>query len=116
MLRLSNARATGRLGAEADGLIDRVSSELDAARTTARGLRGAAREALLQRLEVLDRELVDSVLGSLGDADRQMMALEAEEELRTYRAAMTSDAYSRELRGSVDRLARDRFDLPTLSF
>ena len=115
LLRLSSARATGQLGAEADNLIDRVSNELDAARATARGLRGAAREALLKRLEDVDVELVGTVLGSLADADRRTMELEAEEELRPYRASMTPESYNRALAAAIARLARDRFGLPTLS-
>jgi hypothetical protein len=59
VLRLSNARATGRLGPEADAVLDRVSAELDEARAHARGLRGAARRALIERLAEIDRDLVD---------------------------------------------------------
>ncbi len=58
MLRLTQARANGSLGDEFDALIDRAAAELDAARARAGGLRGEARQALLERLTALDAELV----------------------------------------------------------
>src|SRR5262245_35399352 len=42
VLRLSSARATGAVDAAADDVIDRVARELDAARASARGVRGDA--------------------------------------------------------------------------
>jgi hypothetical protein len=52
--KLSSARAKGVLGDEFDELIDRASKEFDAARASAGGLRGAARQAALDRLSALD--------------------------------------------------------------
>ena len=49
LIRLSSARATGKLGAETDALIDRVAAELDRARASAGGVRGEARKALTTR-------------------------------------------------------------------
>src|SRR6266498_3218787 len=55
VLRLTSARSAGTLDASFDPLIDRAATELDAARTAAHGVRGAARQALIDRLESLDR-------------------------------------------------------------
>ncbi len=116
LLKLSSARATGRLGSGADDLIDRVSVELDACRAQARGLRGEARRALVDRLSVLDRELLDAVEAALAPADRQAVAAEADEELSGFRDRMTPEAYQRARRASFDRLVRERAGLPILVF
>src|SRR5262245_15354885 len=65
LLRLSNARAVGGLGADADPLIDRVSRELDLARAVSAGVRGEARQALLGRLTSLDGELMALMRASI---------------------------------------------------
>jgi hypothetical protein len=116
VMRLSNARATGRLGAAADPLIDRVARELDAARAEVRGVRGDARTALLARLEALDRELLDAVRSGLDEPTRAALAREADEELADYRARMAPDAFARARDAAVDRLVRERAGLPRLSF
>ena len=114
--RLTSARATGALGPEADGLVDRVSRELDAARASARGLRGEARHALVERLTALDAELVAIARAALADSERQACEKEADEELAGFRDAMPAEAYHRARQAAIDRLARERFRLPTLSF
>ena len=114
--RLTSARATGKLGPEADLLIDRVSRELDAARSSARGLRGAARQSLLARLEVMDAELLQTVRAALDEPARVALVREADEALAGFRAGMQEDAYTRAREVSVNRLVRERFGLPTLVF
>jgi hypothetical protein len=115
VLRLTNARATGSLGADADGLIDRVSQELDTARAAAGGVRGETRRALVKRLAALDHELL-SIAGQALGGDRQQIAQEAAEELADFRERMTADAYARAHAAIVDRLVRERFNLPTIAF
>jgi hypothetical protein len=116
VIRLTNARATGALGADADDLVDRISRELDAARASSRGLRGDARRALLERLTALDAELVAMARAALGDSERQAFEREASVDLAGFRDAMTAQAYQRAREAAIDRLARERFGLPTLSF
>jgi hypothetical protein len=116
VIRLTNARATGALGADADGLVDRISRELDAARASSRGLRGDARRALLERLNTLDAELVSTARAALGDSERQAFEREADVDLAGFRGAMTAQAYLRAREAAINRLVRERFGLPTLSF
>lgn len=116
LLRLSNARAKGMVGVEADSLIDRVSSELDAARATAGGIRGEARRALLDRLTTLDAELLTMARAALDGVQRQAFERDAEEELSGFRNRMAADAYRRAREAIVDRLARERLGLPTVAF
>jgi hypothetical protein len=116
LLRLSNARARGLVGVEADNLIDRVSSELDMARAVARGMRGEARRALLDRLTALDAELMNMAQVALDDVQRQTFERDADEELSGFRDRMTADAYRRARVALVDRLVRERLGLPVVSF
>jgi hypothetical protein len=116
LLRLSNARAKGMVGVEVDSLIDRVVSELDMARSTAGGMRGEARRALLDRLTGLDAELLNVGLATLGDVQRETCERDADEELSGFRDRMTAAAYHRARGALVDRLVRERLGLPVVSF
>lgn len=119
ILRLTDARAIGTCGVEAgslDSLIDRVSRELDAARASASGVRGEARRALVERLAALDTQLLALARAALSDSERRRLETEADEELTGFRDRMPSDAYSRARDAIVDRLARERFGLPTVSY
>jgi hypothetical protein len=116
VLRLTSARAGGTLGDEFDALIDRASAELDAARAKAGGLRGTARQTLLDRLAALDAEVVRQARSSLDEPTRVSLVREAESELAGYRAGMTAEAFARALDAAVDRLVRERARLPTIAF
>jgi hypothetical protein len=102
--KLTGARASGAIGAAADAIIDRVSLELDAARAKPGGVRGEARSALVARLAALDRELVETARTWLDAAALAELTREADGELAPFRA------------GTIDRLVRSRFALPTVSF
>jgi len=110
--RLTSARAAGRLDAGFDDLLDRVSREMNAAG----GVRGARRQALVERLAELDRELLDSARARLDDASRTRLAREADEELAGFRAGMSPEALARAREAAIDRLVRERAGLPTITF
>ena len=76
--RLTSARAAGTLDAGFDDLLDRVARELD---LVAGGVRGAKRQALVERLAILDRELLDAARAGLDEASRAVLSREADEEL-----------------------------------
>jgi len=116
VMRLTQARANGALGASFDDVIDRIARELDAARAGSRGVRGEARHALVARLAELDAELVRRARESLDETVRASLAREADDELAGYRTAMTSDAFARARDAAIDRLVRERFGLPTITF
>lgn len=115
-VRLSSARATGRIGPSADATLDRLSAELDLARASARGLRGVARAALLDRLIALDRELMDVARGALDAPVRTAIEDEARQELQAFRQRMAADSYDRAWHAAIDRLVRERSGLPVLAF
>ena len=116
VLRLTQARANGSVAAQFDAVIDGVARELDAARAGARGLRGAARQELIERLAALDAELLEVARGSLDEASRADLAREAEEELAGFQSGMSPNAFSRARQAAADRLIRERLALPTVSF
>jgi hypothetical protein len=116
VLRLTSARARDSLGAEFDLLIDRVAAELDAARASAGGLRGHARQALVDRLSALDAELLQQARRALDGAATASLARDADEELAGFRSGMTAEAFARAREAAVDRLVRERFVLPTIAY
>jgi len=110
--RLTSARATGMLDAAFDDLLERVSREMDAAR----GARGTKRQALVERLAALDRELLDAARARLDETTRARLAREADEELAGFRAGMSAEAFARAREAAIDRLVRERAGLPTIAF
>lgn len=116
VLRLTNARVRETLGSAFDDLIDRVARELDAARSKAGGLRGDARQTLVDRLAALDAELLDRARSGMDDATRVALEREADDELAGFRTAMTQDAFARARAAATDRLVRERFGLPIIAF
>jgi hypothetical protein len=113
--RLTAARASGAIDGSFDPLIDRASRELDAARAGAHGLRGEARRALLDRLAVLDAELLQQAREVLAGPALAAVAREADVELAPFRRGMMPDAFARAHQAAIDRLIRERFGLPTVS-
>jgi len=116
VIRLTSGRAAGALGPELDQLIDRASAELDGARAKAGGLRGAARQALVDRLAQLDAEMLETMRARMDESGLAAAGAEAEEELRPFRAAMAADAYDRARQATIARLIRQKFNLPTIRF
>ncbi|HEY7171685.1 MAG TPA: hypothetical protein VH417_12630 [Vicinamibacterales bacterium] len=115
LLRLTTARVKGVLGEAADPALDRVSAELDVARASARGVRGEARRALLERLIDLDAQLLAIARRSLPDADLRAIERSADEELAPFKPQMAVDAYARAHVAAVDRLIRERAGLPIVA-
>lgn len=116
VLKLTAARAGGKLGDEFDGLIDRVSRELDTARASAGGVRGEARQALIARLSALDAELLNGARTTLSEGDLSALTREATDELASFRERMTPDAFARAIDSALSKLIRERFGLPTMAF
>jgi len=99
-----------------DDTVDRLVRELDAARTGAKGLRGEARAGFLERLSVLDGELIDAARRQSSAASLQQLEAEADVELAPFRDRMAREVYQRSRRAAVDRLIRERRRLPVITF
>jgi len=116
VLRLTSARSVGSLDDRFDPLIDRVSAELDAARSAARGLRGAARQDLIERLELLDQDFIRQARATLDSEKLTMLSRNADEELAPFRGGMSPDAFEHAREAAIDRLVRERYQLPVVAY
>jgi hypothetical protein len=99
-----------------DGLIDSIVGELEAARATAKNIRGAARAAFLQRLAELDAQLMAVARTRLTTDSQAELRRDAEAELAPFRARMPQAAYEHSLSACMDRLLREQARLPILTF
>ena len=98
-------------------MIDRAARELDAARAEARGVRGAARQALLERLAALDAELVAEARRALGAAAIAELQREADDELASLsRAAWPPTRYAARRPRPSTGWSAQRLALPTIAF
>lgn len=99
-----------------DETVDRLVRELDAARAGAKGLRGEARAGFLERLSVLDGELIEEARRQSSAGILQQLEAEADVELAPFRDRMAQEVYDRSRRAAVDRLIRERRRLPVITF
>ena len=99
-----------------DGAIVRITSELDTLSEGSRTLRGAAREETIARLAELDAQLLDAARAKVDARTSEALRAEAHAELAGFAARMTAEALSRSRELAYDRLLRDAFNLPVLTF
>ena len=114
--RLSEARTKGTLGDRFDALLDRLSTELDAARAKAGGLRGEARQALIDRLGALDAAFVRELQSMVDEQTLAALAREADQELAPFRVGMAAETLARVRAAAIDRLVRERAKMPIIAF
>jgi hypothetical protein len=112
--RLTTLR--GSTAANLGDLVDPLVAELDAARAGAKGLRGEARQRLLGRLQALDTQLLAAARERLDAAALHELGTDADAELAPFRDRMPPDAYGQARQACIDRLVRDRFSLPVVTF
>lgn len=99
-----------------DEVLDRLVRELDAARACARGLRGEARSAFLERLGALDAELMNSARASCSAELLQQIRAEADSELAPFRERMAPTVFERSRQAAADRLIRERRRVPVITY
>jgi hypothetical protein len=114
--KLTSARAGGLIGQAFDAVIDGAARELDAARAARGGVRGDARQAMLDRLADLDRQLLASARDALPDDVAAVLRREVDAELAPFRPGMAADAYARAHEAAFDRLVRERLSLPIIGY
>lgn len=113
--RLTALRARVDLAPSLAAAADGVVRELDAAMFGAKGLRGDARAAFLGRLGQLDALLLTAARDGLDAAALADLSRQAEQELLAFRDRMTPDAHAAAVAAQVDRLVRERCQLPFVS-
>jgi hypothetical protein len=99
-----------------DAIIDELIRELDAARSRAKGLRGDARQAFVERLRDLDDHLINVAREGCSAETLQELRVEADRELLPFRARMPEEAYAQSRNACVNRLVRERLRLPVVAF
>jgi hypothetical protein len=116
--RLTALRAGGQRTAAFGDRVDGVVRELDLLAAEARGARGERREMIAERLQALDRELLDATLKESGPDTPLVASLarDAEAELAPFLARMPPAAFERARTAAFDRLLRDAFGLPVLTY
>ena len=113
------ARLTTLRGGEERSLdmaLDDLVRELDAARASAKGLRGEARERLLARLRTLDSDLLKAARARCDARVLPGLEVEADRELAPFRGRMPEAAYTQARQACIDRLLREHLKLPTVAF
>lgn len=113
--RLTALRAGRKLDAFSERL-DETVRELDRMKASARQARGAARAAIVERLDALDAALLDLARAELDDAARSDLRAKAELEIAPFAARMPAEARATAVDAALTRLLRDSVGLPPLSF
>ena len=109
---------TLRAGADRtlDATLDAAIRELDARRAEVRGLRGEPRREFVYRLSAIDGELLAVARGLCDARTLAQFGGEADEELAPFRDRLASAAFEESRRAAVDRLIREHFRLPVITF
>jgi hypothetical protein len=113
--RLVAVRLNGQSEALAPAIAAVVSS-LDQLIASARSARGNARAEIIARLSALDRTLVDAARKSVDPEAVDTFRREVDADLAPFAARMTDDARARASELAYERLLRDSFKLPVLSY
>jgi hypothetical protein len=95
--------------------IDEAIRELDRSRVAAKASHGQQRDALAERLAILDRELLDAARSEMDERQLQALVSQAEAEIAPFAARMSADARAAAIGAAVDRLVRDHARLPVLN-
>ena len=101
---------------ELNVVLDEVVREIDTLRSGAKGLRGAAREAILERLRVLDQRLLEAARADCATSTLDGVGREADVLLAAFRDRMSAEIYAQSRQACIDRLVRERLQLPTVTF
>jgi hypothetical protein len=99
-----------------DATFEAVIRELDARRLEARSLRGEARREFLDRLRAIDAELLAEARRQCDAATLAQLTREADEELAPFKTRLPGDAFEQSRHAAVERLVRERFRLPIVTF
>ena len=114
LARLTVLRGSDQLGPVLGAALDRAVRALDLLAPEAARARGEARDQVAGTLASIDAALMAAALDALDARDRTALEQEADRELAPFKARMSEDAYRQSRAQALQRLARERFGLPTL--
>ena len=101
---------------EFDAVLEAVAKEAAAFHEITGPIRGETRERVSARLVELDRMMLDAARAHVDAPALEAMHAEATQQLAPFRDRMPADAYQRAIESAVDRLIREREQLPTVIF
>jgi hypothetical protein len=104
-------RGSDQAGPALGPALDAAVRSLDALVPDAAKARGAAKDAVRQRMEEIEAALVAAARTALSNDARVSVEHEAEAELEPFRARMARDAYQQTMEIAVDRLVKQRWGL-----
>lgn len=116
LARLRTLAGNGAGSAAFLSLVENAIRELEAASSAARAARGQARAQILERLVSLDRELTAAAAREMDSARVVALTREAEAELAPFGNSLTSDAREKGTAAAYERLVREEYRLPTLTY
>jgi hypothetical protein len=99
-----------------DEVLEVITKEAAAFRDLPGPIRGETRERITARLIELDRMMLDAARRHADPAVVAAMHAEATDQLMPFRERMPADQFQRAIDSAVDRLLREREQLPTISF
>ncbi len=114
--RLTTQRAGDRRSAAFGERIDALVRQLDRLAADARGARGDRRAALIDRLRTLDDELMAAARDEASPELVRTLTDEAEAELAPFVSRMPQAEVGRARSRAFERLLRDAFGLPLLTY
>lgn len=114
--RLTALRAGGKRSRGFDDAVDATVRELDRLVADARHARGDHRLHIVQRLEELDRALMDAAAREVDGASAASLRREADAELAPFGSRMAPDARARAAAAAFDRLLRESIGLPVVRY
>lgn len=101
---------------ELDAVLEAITKEAAAFRDLAGPFRGETRDRIVARLVELDRLMLDSARAHAEPAALRAMRAEAMEQLLPFRDRMPAEIYAGAVESAVDRLLREREQLPIIAF
>ena len=111
--RLTVLRGSDQAGPILGAALERAVRALDQLAPDAARARGDARDEILRRLSDIDRDLTTAAIEAMSEPDRRALEQEADGELAPFRARMSDEAYRQSRVQALQRLVRDRFNLPS---
>ena len=95
--------------------LEQLIVDIERLRATASGARGPVRQALIGRLEELDTRLL-ATIREVDDPRCADVEGDAREEVAPFKSRLSDASYARSLGASVDRLLRERFQIPAVRY
>ena len=115
-MQLTPLLGSDRVPTAVRDVIPGLLSRLDALKADSAAVRGAARDAMLAELEVLDRRLLDAALDGLDVDVRDTLTAEARRDLAPFRDRLTADQLASSQQSAFERLVRAMRGLPVVRF